>query len=154
MVRCGMSGKSQLHSSCISDTMWFILIPLVSCCPIRLICSWYFCEVTSDIGLYLWKVLYITGHIWSNMCFLFAFIVTFVLVHYLVHSTPSVHDRELVLKSKSCCIIYTIKPRIWYQAMLYPDLPWVTIDIIIYSIKVSNGDDLIPFPRGEVVFRW
>ena len=32
-----------------------------------------------------------------------------------------------------------------YQAMWYPDLSWVTLDIIIASIKVSNGDDLLPF---------
>ena len=35
-----------------------------------------------------------------------------------------------------------------YQAMWYPDLSWVTLDIIIASIKVSNGDDLLPFSWG------
>ena len=43
-------------------------------------------------------------------------------------------------------MVETINPRRLYQAMWDPELPWVSIDIIIASIKGITGHDLLPFP--------
>ena len=73
---------------------------------------------------------------------------------YWINYPPLVHDRDLVMYSKSFCIIDTIKSRIWYHNISDPDPPLVIIDISIDSNKVINGYDFLPFPWVEVVFIW
>ena len=90
----------------------------------------------------------------NKVTFVFKFYFVGTFFPYWINYTPLVNDRYLVLYYKSFCIVDTINPRMWYQDMLDPDLPWFPTDTIISAIKVSNGYDLLPFPWEELVFRW
>ena len=132
----------------------------VSWCPIGLSCSWYFCQVATEMALYVWKDIYITGHVWNNMNFNVCFYWHIWNFDLWIISPLWVQDRDWVLCNYclQCysffCIVEDINPRRRYQDMQDLDLPWVPIDITIDSNKGRNGDNLFYFPRGETVFWW
>ena len=104
--------------------------------------------------------LYISHHIEKltrfSVCFRWH-IWTFnhwILSPTLVHDICFVLCIDFLQSSKICCIVKTINLRRLYQARWVLDLSLVLIDIIVSSIKVSNGYDFLHFPWEEVAFSW